>query len=181
MNNANKTQAQRLGVDIGKVIISADTDNPSRTIFGKEFLQTPEVEGAMSTIRSLHNRPRWSEIFLVSKCGVEIQQRTILWLEQHHFYERTGVKRENVYFCRERSEKAMIASRLLLTQFIDDKMDILRLMPPSVWGKILFAPDKKVEPSYDVTIAKSWDDIDDILTNDRWPRRVTGSTSHAIV
>jgi hypothetical protein len=176
----NQVRTRRLGVDIGKVIIGNDTANPSKSIFGKEFLECPEIEGAIDTLGSLGSVAWRSQVYLVSKCDIGIQERTLLWLEEHDFYARTGIEKEHVYFCRQRSEKATIASRLLLTQFIDDKIDVLKSMPSSVWGKILFAPDKKVEPRSDMAIAKSWQEVSDILTNDEWPITAVRTTDHRV-
>ncbi len=164
-----ENQIHILGVDIGKVIITGDTDSPDRSMFGKDFLQSPEVEGAVEILKYLVSSPRWVQVYLISKCGEDMQKRTLSWLEAHDFYNRTGIARENVYFCRERSDKAGIARRLSVTYFIDDRIDVLKSMPQQVRVKILFDPDNKVKTRNDMAIARDWQEVYSILTNKNWP------------
>lgn len=159
-----ENQVQILGVDIGKVIVAGDTDSPERSMFGKGFLQSPEVDGAVEILKYLVSSPRWVQIYLISKCGEDMQKRTLSWLESHDFYGRTGIARENVHFCRERSDKAGIAKRLSVTHFIDDRIDILKSMPQQVRIKILFDPENKTKTRDDMAIARNWQEVYSILT-----------------
>lgn len=127
----------RLGVDIGNVIMTSDTDNPDRSVFGDDFLKTPQVEGAFDTLAEITASNLWGPTVLISKCGLRVQDRTLQWLEAQKFYEKTGVAPSNVYFCRERSDKAAIAAGLAVTHFVDDRLDVLSYMP-STMNKILF-------------------------------------------
>ncbi len=47
------------------------------------------------------------------------------WLEHHKFFDITGIKRKNINYCEERSQKAIICERLQITHFIDGKTLIL--------------------------------------------------------
>ncbi|MDP3770860.1 MAG: hypothetical protein Q8R16_01000, partial [bacterium] len=40
-------------------------------------------------------------------------------------YERTGIGRDHVRFCRERHEKAGICEELGITHFVDDRLEVL--------------------------------------------------------
>ena len=67
-------------------------------------------------------------VWLVSKAGPRIQARTRSWLTARDFFRRTGVAKENLRFCRERPQKAEHARELVLTHFIDDRLDVLRAL-----------------------------------------------------
>ncbi|MEM7234423.1 MAG: hypothetical protein AAF517_19750 [Planctomycetota bacterium] len=131
----------RLGIDFGRVIMgAADADGRADTSFlsGGEAraMETSAEPGSFETIRSLciHlDRKVW----IVSKCGARIERRTRRWLDHHSFFDRTGVPRENLRFCRERREKKIHCRDLGITHFIDDRMDVLThlrgLVPNLYW------------------------------------------------
>src|SRR5688572_5433456 len=109
----------RLGIDIGKVIIngpahpeqagSLDASRPrpaqlapgGDTAFftGDEatMLATPEVPGAVETIARLVTLFD-GNVWIVSKCGPRVQERTERWLVAHDFFARTGVDPAHVRF-----------------------------------------------------------------------------------
>jgi len=123
-----KDKQHRLGIDIGRVIIAPGDDNADTSFLRgsiRDALDTPPYPGAFDVIRTLvsHFERR---VWLVSKAGVNTQEKTRLWLEHHGFYAATGVKRENLRFCRKRHEKAIHCEELGLTHFIDDRLDVLR-------------------------------------------------------
>jgi hypothetical protein len=78
------------------------------------------------------------DVWLISKCGKKIQDRSLAWLEAYEFFEVTGVKPEQVIFCRQRKEKSPIAESLALRVFIDDRVDIISSMENIVAHPILF-------------------------------------------
>lgn len=131
----------RIGIDIGRVITAAVTDGEPSIFSEENFLLAPEMPGAVEAIHDVIV-PQFGpdNTYLVSKCGPAIQHRTTRWLQHIDFYERTGMRRGNVLFCLERSEKALIAARLGLTHFIDDREDVFNGMPDSVEHKLHFAP-----------------------------------------
>jgi hypothetical protein len=94
------TTQPRLGIGIGKVIINGPGHpGGGDTAFfqGDEtvMLATPEMEGAFDAIRRL-NAPFAGRVWLVSKCGARVQERTRRWLDAHSFHQRTGVARDHV-------------------------------------------------------------------------------------
>src|SRR4051812_37338303 len=96
----------RLGVDIGRVIIDGSSHPAGAdTAFfnGDEatMLATPEMPGALDTLATL-TRLFEGRVWLVSKCGPRVQERTLRWLAGHDFYGRTGIDPTHVRFCRER-------------------------------------------------------------------------------
>lgn len=131
----------RLGVDVGGVLLGASTDDSERDT---TFLSAPDhvavslppVAGAFETVREAV-RVTGGQVFVVSKCGARIEKLTRAWLEHQRFFERTGVTREQLEFVRTRPDKRVVACRLGLTHFVDDREDVLRsmvgLVPSLVW------------------------------------------------
>lgn len=144
---ANKGQEARLGIDIGRVIISPGTPQSGHDtsfIGGStaDAMATPSVEGAFEVIRDLVALFE-GRVWLVSKAGWRVRKRTKQWLNKHHFYEQTGIPEEHLRFCFERHEKAEHCEELGLTHFIDDRTDVLRHLKALVPHLLLFGPQKK--------------------------------------
>ena len=97
------------------------------------------MAGAFEAVRRLVAERFGERVFLISKCHKPAQHKTLHWLEHHRFYDRTGVHREHVYFCLERSEKADICKELGITHFVDDRMDVLKNLPVTM-GLYWFRP-----------------------------------------
>lgn len=128
-----------LGVDIGGVIIDRANDNSDTSFFSDNFLSTTAVPGVFDALRILVDKRFGERVYLVSKCGRRVQDRTLTWLDHHRFYERTGIKRDHLRFCRERHEKAEICERLGITHFIDDRLEVLGCLT-TVSTRYLFQP-----------------------------------------
>ncbi len=117
-----------LGVDIGRVII--DGDGPDTSFVGgteKDAMRAPAVAGAFECLTRLRSRLA-GRVWLVSKCGPKVQQRSSAWLDRHRFFQSTGIPYGQVRFCRERKDKAPICQRLGVTLFVDDRIDVLEAM-----------------------------------------------------
>lgn len=130
----------RIGIDIGKVIIGGVSELPDTSFFSDNFLATPPIEDSFESIQLLAEE---FDIWLISKCGQKIQERSLVWLESYKFFEVTNVKPEQVVFCRKRNEKAPIAESLGLEVFIDDRVDIITSMEGVVDHPILFSSWKE--------------------------------------
>ena len=149
-----------LGVDIGGVIIERVHDGDDTSFFDDRFLYTPEVEDSIDILTHLVQEAFPERLYLISKCGPIIEERTRLWLEHHHFHERTAIPRHHVRFCRRREEKAIHAQELGLTAFVDDRLEVLSYMP-YVERRLLFRPDPHEVARFrhalaDVIIVESW-------------------------
>ncbi len=151
----NTIHIHRLGIDIGRVIIHGD--GPDTSFVGaasvEEALRAPAMEGAFDSIARLVERLD-RRVWLVSKCGKKVEERTRLWLDHHRFYEATGVPRDNLRFCRERKEKAPICVKLGITLFVDDRLDVLRHMASLVPHRFLFGAACSPDPG--VVAAPTW-------------------------
>lgn len=154
------TAAQpRLGVDIGRVIIdgSAHPDGGDTAFFqGDEatMLATPEVAGAVEAIAALTERFD-GRVWLVSKCGPRVQERTRRWLAGHDFFARTGIDGSHLRFCRLRPEKRIHCVELRLTHFVDDRPDVHAAIRDVVAHRYLFGPQPGPAPDF-VTPAPDW-------------------------
>ena len=136
--NADEGRAPRLGIDIGKVIINgpAHPGGGDTAFFeGDEatMLATPEMDGAVAAIGRLTGLLD-GRVWLVSKCGPRVQDRTLRWLDAHDFYQRTGVPRDHVRFCRTRPDKRGHCLELGLTHFVDDHPEVHE----AIWGTVGF-------------------------------------------
>jgi hypothetical protein len=154
---------ERLGVDIGGVLIDRVNDDTDTSFFGDNYLHTTAVPGAFDAIKQLSDRRFGSQIHLVSKCGPRVEQKSRDWLAHHDFFRTTGVNPANLHFCRRRQDKAPISETLGLTHFIDDRLEVLGYLK-SVPNLYLFHPtssevEKHARHLQRVYRAESWDEI----------------------
>jgi hypothetical protein len=140
----------RLGIDVGRVLISpGDDSKPDTSFIGgthEAALSTPPYEGMFDVVPALVER-FGGQVWIVSKCGPRIQERTLQWFERHRFYERTGIDRRNVRFCLKRPDKAVHCQALGITHFIDDRTDVLAAMAGIVPNLYLFGPQSSRPPA----------------------------------
>ncbi len=154
---------QRIGIDIGRVIIGSDTDRPD-LIFTNKYLEAPEVPEATVSIAQLVKHFGQQNVFLVSKCGAQVQQKSREWLKYHEFFDKTGVSPANLRFCLQRHEKRGIAKKLVLNYFVDDRYTVLKHLVglKNIRQLYLFNADKKELASFkgsgctDIIITSSW-------------------------
>ncbi len=157
---------RRLGIDIGRVIIDGSSHpNGGDTAFfqGDEqvMLATPEMEGAFDVIAELVDRFD-GRVWLVSKCGPRVRDRTGRWLEAHRFFERTGIPPNNTRFCRKRPEKRQHCLDLGLTHFVDDHPEVHQAVRGAVEHQFFFGPQNKPVPGYGVHVP-TWADAKDAI------------------
>lgn len=161
MSENENDHVPRLGIDIGRVIIGGSTDPRAgdTSFFGSDeaaMLATPEIPGALEAIARLADRFD-GRVWLVSKCGERIQQRTLRWLDAHDFFARTGVPRDQIRFCRRRQEKRGHCLDLGLTHFVDDHPDVHAAIAGAVRHQYLFGSAVPVGPA---VAAPTWADVE---------------------
>ncbi|MHB2015636.1 MAG: hypothetical protein ACYCW6_01685 [Candidatus Xenobia bacterium] len=158
-----------LGVDIGGVIISRDTDSPGPSFFRGDYLDVPAVPGVFEALRALNQGEFQDHIWLVSTCGKRIEEKTLEWLKHQDFHAITGVKPEHVRFCRMRHEKADIATEIGLTHFVDDRLEVLSyLSQAGVQNLYLFNGNSDEMMWHQAWLPKvvecsNWDDVLSLL------------------
>nr|WP_145546509.1 hypothetical protein [Variovorax boronicumulans] len=149
----------RLGIDVGRVLIAPDGADGADTSFVggslADALATPPFEGMFDHVPVLVQRFQ-GNVWLVSKCGARVQEKTLQWLEHHNFYARTGIQRGNVRFCRERPQKADHCREIGVTHFIDDRQDVLCHLDGVVPHRFLFGPQKQPAVEKGVKWLKTW-------------------------
>lgn len=105
-------------------------------------------------------------VWLVSKAGPRVQEKTRHWLRHHRFFERTGIAPENLRFCLERPQKAEHCKELGITHFIDDRPDVLDHLEGVVRHRFLFGPQRKPHVSAGVVTVPSWRAVGGVLLID---------------
>jgi len=124
------------GTDFGGVINPGGRGADS--FFSDNFLETSRLADSFETLAALRT-VYGDEMYVVSKCGPRIQDRTLRWMDANHFYSETTISPDHVIFCLERSEKAGICRELGIRAFIDDHADVFANFDAST-TRYLFGP-----------------------------------------
>lgn len=160
----------RLGIDIGRVIIDGPRNRQEDTGFfdGDEaaLLATPEVPGAFAAIGRLALLFGSGNVWLVSKCGERVQERTLHWLDGHNFWASTQIRRPHAWFCRQRPEKRDICLKLGITHFVDDRTDVMRAIGRAVPHRYLFGPHNRYVVPNGVTAVSNWEYTEEAIRQD---------------
>jgi hypothetical protein len=135
--NQNKI---KIGIDIGGVIIAKYNMGQDTSFFSENYLFSKAVNGAFETIKYLNKIFGAENIFLISKCGNKLKEKTLKWLEFNNFYKITGFLENNIYFCYDKESKVQICKNLKISHFIDDRDDVLWNMIGTVDHLLLFNP-----------------------------------------
>ncbi len=165
----NKNSQPRLGVDFGRVIHgAAAADGLQDTVFldgsFEDALASPATAGAFDVLPRLVDA-FGGRVWVISKCGPRIQERTLAWLDHHDFHGRTGVPRGNVRFCRKRADKAGHCAQLRITHMVDDRIDVHRALVDRVPCRYLFGQQKGSAPEW-VRHTVTWADVEDAVIAD---------------
>jgi hypothetical protein len=139
----------KLGIDVGRVLISpGDESAPDTSFIGgslEDALRTPPYDGMFEVVPQLAKK-FVAQVWIISKCGPRVQERTRQWLRHHQFFERTGIDPANLRFCLQRPQKALHCAELGITHFIDDRLDVLDAMRDVVPERMLFGPQRTAPP-----------------------------------
>ncbi|MCX6714609.1 MAG: hypothetical protein NTX72_02245 [Candidatus Uhrbacteria bacterium] len=160
---------QRLGIDIGKVIIDgARNDGTDTAFFSDNFLRTTALPGAFEVIGNFVSQFKPENVYLVSKCGLRVQEKSLAWLAHHKFWEQTGMNPNMYRFCLRRPEKAGICKALGITHFIDDRAEILVSMQGIVTHRYVFNPSDRELHTYadrmqGEQIVRSWTELEPLV------------------
>lgn len=136
------------GVDLGRTIVSRD----------EKFRPFPNCFEVLKEMVL-----KFNEVYIVSRVNSEQKLSAEKWLEDNNFYNLTGFKRENVYFCFERADKAIFVKGLDISIFIDDRPDVLVPMRDAL--KLLYNPSKNDLLNFseviskDMKIVNNWSEV----------------------
>ncbi|HET6215161.1 MAG TPA: hypothetical protein VFE14_20015 [Micromonosporaceae bacterium] len=114
-----------LGVDVGGVIVDRVAEREDTSFFGSRPLETPPVDGVFEALAEVARELFAGRVYIVSKAGPRVEANTRAWLAHQRFFERTGLSPDNVYFVRERADKAPVCRELGVTHFVDDLLEVL--------------------------------------------------------
>lgn len=151
----------KLGIDIGRVIIEGDQPGGDTSFIGggiEDVLRTPAILGALESIARL-TAVFAGDVWLVSKCGRRMEEKTWVWLRDRQFSDITGVPESHVRFCRERPQKADHARQLGLTHFVDDRLDVLEHLRGLVPHLFLFGAAPEGAPEW-VRAVRGWEEAE---------------------
>jgi hypothetical protein len=142
-----------LGVDVLNVIIEG-RDSASQ-ISGKDYLNAPEVDGAIEGLAELARLRFGQHIQLFTRCQRKSRQRRIEWLDHHNFWERVGIPRVLPMYCWTPEYKADVCRDKGITHFVDDDpLELLHLYG-LVENLYLFRPTEENLREYARFIASS--------------------------
>jgi hypothetical protein len=163
----NNIEEPRLGVDFGRVIQGAALpDGGADTTFLSggiaEALASPASPDVFEVLPRLVERFD-GRVWIISKCGPATEHKTRLWLDHHDFWQRTGIPRDNVRFCRARADKALHCAELQITHMIDDRLDVHQAIRDLVPYCYLFGPQPEPAPDWVVHV-QDWPEADEALS-----------------
>ena len=122
----------RVGIDYGGVIVRnrklVRGEDTGLAGFHTPEAAQPGVFDAMREIISICDGHVW----IVSKAGSRMQERTRAWLDTVDFFTRTGLDVDHVRFCFERQEKGAICRELGISHFVDDHVHVMQILRYSV-------------------------------------------------
>jgi hypothetical protein len=141
---------EKIGIDIVGVIMKRSPLSDLLRIYNGDIpLQLckgiPETYGIVKAVNGIVNRFRQENVFIVSSADGLLRNTILYWLEKNNILKRTGACTKNLIFCKERKEKAIVCAQRGITQFIDDRREVLHHIhesDPSI-KLILFNPDEK--------------------------------------
>lgn len=111
------------GTDIGRVL----AEHATMELLGQpgRHLAVPEIDGSFDALGLIRRERFPDSTFVISMCDEQTEVRSKEWLAHREFTARTGVAWDHIIYCRTFAEKALIAARLGLTVFVDDRSEVL--------------------------------------------------------
>jgi hypothetical protein len=92
----------RLGVDFGRVIhggLAAPGEEDTAFLNGEwdEAMASPATPGMWEVLPQIVDL-FGIQVWVISKCGARVQERTLNWLDLHDFYAKTGSRQATCAF-----------------------------------------------------------------------------------
>jgi hypothetical protein len=121
----------KIGIDLGNTIVH----NPTREAYPR----------ALEVIKNLVEDGH--EIWIISRVNSEQRAKSLEWIEKFGFFQKTGIKPDNLYYCWERKDKAIFGKAFSFDVFIDDHPEVLSHFPDQVL-KLAFRPKPEKVQEY---------------------------------
>ncbi|MCC2631934.1 MAG: hypothetical protein K0S20_633 [Patescibacteria group bacterium] len=117
----------RIGIDCGGVLLANYDRQTGRNIpFNESFFEYPEIDGAVESVKRLVDIFGQENVFLVSMVSEERRPGLLEWLKGIGLIGEDSFTESNLYFCRRNADKAGICSKLGITHFVDNRLEVLR-------------------------------------------------------
>lgn len=104
------------------------------------------------------------DIYLISECNQETQEKVWGWLHRHDFCAMTGIPSQHVLFCKELHEKKDMCRRLGVTHFIDIRTEAVFLIDPVQYLYLIRPHKLNVQRKFDhrlgfVRVVGCWEEF----------------------
>lgn len=154
----------RVGIDFGGVIVRNLTRVAGEdTGLCGDQSRSIANNGVYEAIREIVSICRGS-VWIVSKAGTRMQERTRVWLDEQGFFKRTDLNPEHVRFCLQRQEKERICRELKISHFIDDRIHVMQILRHTVPHLYLYGgPDKRMFCPPWATYVSAWEEVPGLL------------------
>ena len=140
------------GFDLGETFFHNDSQ-------GNKILFPKALEVVARCVRSCKN------VYVISKVNEEQRIRALKTLDKYDVYNITGLPRNHVFFCGARYQKGIIAKKIKINCFVDDRPEVMAHMDKSVY-RILYCPNPQDVVRFKVEylpIVYGWAEIERIL------------------
>jgi len=144
-----------IGIDIGWTIKGIRGDSDKNKIAPNSFKVISELV------------KRGDNVYMISKCNSRQKEEVERWLSYVNFFNLTGVKSENLYFCFERRDKGIFVKALNIQLMIDDRAEVMTHILPTVI-KFLINPetddyDRHSKQLWNCKVVANWLEIERAL------------------
>jgi hypothetical protein len=151
---------KNIAVDVGWTLKGVRKDNDRHKTAPDSF----------RVIRHLVNQGH--NVVLISKVNSRQKEEVEQWLENVDFFNKTGVRPENLFFCFERKDKSIFVKALDIDIMIDDRAEVMAHLPSRV-TKFLLNPEEDDLDRHRATlvgtlIVQDWLEIERVL----WERGI---------
>ncbi len=101
------------------------------------------------------------KVWIISKAGIHMQERSLKWLDEVNFYNRTKFPPDHIRFCLTREAKKEICEELQVSYFVDDRIHVMQILRNTVDRLILFGNEERRRhcPPW-ARYATSWSEIE---------------------
>lgn len=133
------------------------------------YLLGGQVPGALTNLQKIVRSGHFKEIYIISRANILNRVYFRLRLSLSGFWETTGIPASHVVFCWRNKDKAAICRKLKVTDFVDNRLDVLRHLE-SVPRRFALAPEKNEMQKFHpllpfIQIAESWEKLTSVLLN----------------
>lgn len=158
----------KIGFDIGDTLL--DRNGRTFSLYSQEERRSlfQPFKGSLQVIETLCTQLGRENVYIISKCDQETEEQLIDWLSFHKFIGENKILQENIFFCRERKDKAPIIKSLGLNVFVDDRIEIFESIQDYPIIKMIFnkrskQKDMGIFNGEDVLIFDDWAQFFDML------------------